>query len=197
MTDLMPIVEPGKVYTREQTATVEAVDVAQGIVTAKIVPYEIEADLGGGLTEIFDRGAFAAAVGNPSRCKITDQQHQRMVAVGRATELRDEHDGLYGDLKIADTRPGRDLLVLLREGVLDEMSVEFRALKGQYDVLDRGHGQILVRHHRAELVGVSPVSAGAYGSEARVVAVRSLETDRAREQALALLDSLTAGRARA
>lgn len=192
--DVQPIIEPGVIYSRAATATIESVDVEAGTVLAKLVPYEIEADLGDGLHEIFDRGAFAAAVGNPSRVKVSDQQHQRDQAVGKAISLRDEFDGMFGTLKIVDTARGRDLLVLLREGVLDEMSVEFRALRGKFDVVRRSATDVLVRHHKAELVGVSPVSLGAYGGAARVIAVRTLEVDRAREKALAFLDSLTAGR---
>lgn len=189
-----PVIEPGVIYSRAATATIEAVDVEAGTVQARLVPYEVEADLGDGLHEIFDRHAFAAALGNPSRVKVSDQQHQRDQAVGKAIALRDEDEAMFGTLKIVDTTRGRDLLVLLREGVLEQMSVEFRALRGKYDVVRRSPTDVLVRHHKAELVGVSPVSLGAYGDEARVIAVRALEVDRAREKALAYLDSLTAGK---
>lgn len=194
-----PVIEIGKTYTREATAVVQEVDVDHGIVEAKIVPYEVECDLGGGVHEIFSRGAFAAAVGNPSRCKVTDQQHTRSVVVGKAIQLRDEHDGLYGRLRIADTAAGRDLLTLMRKGpddepaVLDELSVEFQPQARGYVVTRRGENDLLLRHNKATLVGVSPVGAGAYGSNARVLAVRDAQTEKAREQALALLNSLTSG----
>ena len=42
---------------------------------------------------------------------------------------------------------------------------------------------MLVRHNKAELVGVSPVGAGAYGDEARVLAGARGREDRAREEA--------------
>ena len=189
------VIEAGQVYCREATATVESVDADQGLIDVRIVPYEVEGTVADGLSEVFTRGAFAGAVGNPSRCKVSDQQHQRDVIVGRAVALRDEDDALYGTLRIADTSAGRDLLTLLRgpDPVLDQMSVEFRALAGKYEVTRRGPGDILVRHRRAELVGVSPVSIGAYGEAARVIAVRSAAQSRARESALALLDTLTAG----
>src|SRR4029078_13085948 len=69
-----------------------------GIVEVRIVPYEVEALLDDGLVEVFSRGAFAGAVGNPGRCKVTDQQHGRSVVIGAAVELRDEADGHYGRL---------------------------------------------------------------------------------------------------
>jgi len=192
MTDAALLVDPDQTYLRA-AATVEAVDPDTGIIDAKLVPYEVEADLGNGLHEVFTRGAFAAAVGNPSRVKVTDQQHNRAVNIGKAVELRDEADGMYGRLRIVDTSAGRDVLTLLREEVLDQLSVEFRPLRRKFDLVQRGPGDLLVRHHKAELVGVSPVGAGAYGDQARVLLVRSAERDSAREEALAFLASLTSG----
>jgi HK97 family phage prohead protease len=142
---------------------------------------------------VFTRAAFAAAVGNPSRVKVTDQQHNRAVNIGMAVELRDEPDGLYGKLKIADTTAGRDVLTLLRERVLEELSVEFRPMARRFQVVRRAADDLLVRHDKAELVGVSPVGAGAYGDQARVLLVRNAERERAREKAMAYLDSLVAG----
>lgn len=168
-----------------------------GTVDAKIVPYEVEAPLSDGLWEVFSRGAFAAAVGNPSRCKVTNQGHDRAVVIGHAISLRDEEDGHYGKLRIADTSQGRDVLALLRAGSLSELSVEFRMQKRGYRFSPRPAGGQLLRHDKATLVGVSPVGAGAYGDAARVLAVRDSEAERVREQALARLHALTAGPKRA
>lgn len=187
------VMDPAQTYLRA-AATVESVDLDAGVIDAKLVPYEVEADLGGGLHEVFAPGAFSAAVGNPSRVKVTDQQHNRAVNIGKAIELRDQPDGLYGRLRIVDTSAGRDVMVLLREKVLEELSVEFRPIRRKFDLVRRGANDMLVRHHKAELVGVSPVGAGAYGDQARVLLVRSAERDTAREEALMFLASLTAGR---
>lgn len=176
-----------------QVRAAQVLDVdEQGIVDVRIVPYEVEAELEPGLSEVFTRGAFAAAVGNPSRCKMSDQQHNRRVAIGVAVELRDEPDAHYGRIQIADTVAGRDVLTLLRGNVLDEMSVEFRPM-GRYLHRVRRDGGWLLRHDRAELLGVSPVSAGTYGREARVLSVRSAEADIVRERELAFLAGLTSG----
>lgn len=192
------VMDPAQTYLRA-AAAVESVDLDAGVIDAKLVPYDVEADLGGGLHEVFTRGAFAAAVGNPSRVKVTDQQHNRAVNIGKAIALRDEDDGLYGRLRIWDTTAGRDVLVLMREqvpgegAVLEELSVEFSPLRGKFDLVRRGPGDMLVRHRKAALVGVSPVGAGAYGDQARVLLVRSAQRDTAREEALTFLASLTSG----
>jgi HK97 family phage prohead protease len=176
-------------------AEVTTVD-EEGTVEARIVPYEHEVQLDEGLFEVFSRGAFASAVGNPTRCKVTDQGHQRQVVIGHAVELRDDDDAHYGRLRIADTSQGRDVLALFRAGSLTELSVEFRPQKRHMKISQRPGG-VLVRHDRATLVGVSPVGAGAYGDEARVLAVREATVDRQVERILAQLQGLTAGPVRA
>jgi phage head maturation protease len=68
--------------------------------------------------------------------------------------------------------------------VLDELSVEFRPQRRHVQMIRR-RDDILVRHDRAVLIGVSPVGAGTYGSEARVLSVRDAEADKRREAELA------------
>lgn len=175
-----------------RTATVEAFDVDQGTVECVLVSYEREALVDEGLAEVFTRGAFKAACGNPSRVKVTDQQHNRGVVIGHAVDLDDRTDGLYGNLRVADTAAGRDVLTLLRCGTLTELSIEFRAQR-QHMRYTRRADDLLVRHDRAVLVGVSPVSAGAYGEGSRVLSVRDSARQREREQLLARLSALQAG----
>jgi HK97 family phage prohead protease len=166
----------------------------EGLVECKIAPYEHEVELvEGSVYEVFTRGAFAAACGNPSRIKVSNQGHDRSVIIGHAVELRDESDGIYGKLRIADTSHGRDVLALFRAESLNELSVEFRPQRKYWRKTTRPGGGELWRHDRAVLVGVSPVGAGAYGDEARVLAVREAARTNAQEQAIARLRGLTSG----
>ena len=182
----------GDVHVRKAQVAVEDVT-DDGLVRVKIAPYEHPVELTEGLHEVFTRGAFAAAVGNPSRCKVTNQGHDRSVIIGHAAELTDEADGIYGGLRIANTTHGRDVLELFRSGSLSELSVEFRPQKKYWQQVPRPGGGLLWRHDRATLLGVSPVGAGAYGEEARVLAVREAARMSAQEQAIARLSSLTSG----
>lgn len=195
MTTVDDLVLPAQYTTGDvlvRAAAVEDVDAEKRIIDARLMTYEREAQIDADLYEIFAQGAFAAAVGNPSRVKVSDQQHERRTVVGQAVELRDESDALYGRLRIADTTAGRDLLTLLREKILEELSVEFRAQPRHFKVT-RGPKGLLVRHDKAILVGISPVAAGAYGDGSRVLAVREEARNRQQERAIAALAALTSG----
>lgn len=173
-----------------RAATVVDVDTDRGTIDAKIVPYEQRAQIDHDLWEVFTRGAFASAVSSPHRVKVSNQQHDMKVTIGRAVSLREESDGLYGRLRIADTAAGRDVLTLLRADeedgypFLDELSIEFMPQKRYMKVEKLPEGGLLVRHDRAVLKGVSPVSHGAYGRGSRVLAVRaqSMFDEQAAEQ---------------
>lgn len=175
------------------TAEIADVDVAEGTADVKVMTYEHEVQLAEDLFEVFTTAAFAASVGNPSRVKISDQQHNRAVIIGDAATLEDRADALYGRLRIVDTSAGRDVLMLMRERVLTELSVEFRPQKRYMRVIRRPDGGVLVRHDRAVLMGISPVGAGAYGDASRVLMVREASREFARERALAELSALTSG----
>ena len=153
--------------------------------------YENEVQVDEQLFEVFTRGAFKAAVGNPSRVKVSDQQHAMQVVVGQATQLRDEEDALYGKLRIADTRAGQDLLKLVTPGpdgeppILSDLSIEFRT-QPRWFKAERIAKGLLVRHAKATLIGISPVRAGAHGDGSRILAVREeARESRARERAIA------------
>lgn len=185
MSDVTEFLEADATRPLSRSAEVVDFDDSRGLVRAKLAAYEVTIDLYANMTEVFTRGAFARAAEAPHRVKVSDQQHNRMVVIGHATELRDANDGLYGTLKIADTSAGRDTLTLLRDGVLDELSVEFVPQVKYMQVRQEG-STTHIRHDRAMLIGVSPVSQGAYGQDAKVLAVRAkqamTEADHAAEE---------------
>ena len=172
-----------------QATTLAPVDLDEGIMEGLLAPYGLEADIAPGLTESFDPGTFAAAVNAPGRIKVFDVGHSPAV-IGHGIELRDQSEGIWGRLRISQTSAGKDALTLMRDGAIDELSVEFVPIPSQFDVQRRGEA-LFVRHRKARLLGVSPVPVGAYGQVAKVTSVRD---DRAkeRERLLAHLNSLTA-----
>lgn len=161
----------GEVQTR--AATVVDIDTEHGIIDALMVTYEQRAQIDHDLFEEFSPGAFASAISSPHRVKVSNQGHDMKSTIGRALELREESGSLYGRLKISDTTAGRDVLTLLRDEILDELSIEFVPQKRYMKVEKLAEGGLLIRHDRAVLKGISPVAHGAYGRGSRVLAVRA------------------------
>jgi HK97 family phage prohead protease len=83
--------------------------------------------------------------------------------------LREEENGLYGELKISKTRAGDEALELIKDGALDQLSIGFQPLK------DTRRKDGVVERLKAHLAEVSLVTFGAYGDLAAVSAVRDIE----------------------
>jgi HK97 family phage prohead protease len=148
----------------------------QGIV----VPYGQTArvsDGGPAYEERFQRGAFAQYLHrNPIDKKAVRllSQHDSNKPLGRAIEMAETEDGLYGAFRVSDTAYGRDQLELVRDGVLGAFSVGFVPMQA------KRVGKTTVRTEVA-LREVSLVTFPAYEG-AIVTGVRALAPD---EQMLA------------
>ena len=158
-----------------------------------VVPYGQVArvsDGGPAYDEMFASGAFSrdlqARAGDYSRVKLLFQ-HDSNNPIGRATNLREEAAGLYGEFQITpEAARGGEALSLLRDGVLDSFSVGFRGLAHE-----RRDG-IVVRT-KAALREASLVTFPAYAG-ALVGGLRALATED-RPAAIALLAQIAAAEA--
>lgn len=132
------------------------------------VPYGLAQRIDRDLTEQFRRGAFAHQVTAAHRVRL-GREHPLLggTVIGKATELREDASGLWGAFRVSATAAGDETLELVRDGVLDELSVGFR--ERQNRTLDNG----VVERVKADLIEVSVVFMGAYGRGAVVTGVRS------------------------
>lgn len=101
-----------------------------------VVPYDQPATVSDGgrpYREAFQRGAFNQALGhmngNYAKVKLLSQHQSGRNPLGRATMLRDDTSGLYGEFHVSDTAAGNEALSLVRDGALDSFSVGFSAVK--------------------------------------------------------------------
>lgn len=98
-----------------------------------VVPFDMVArvsDGGAPYDEAFQRGAFAKTIAEGgSRVKLLSQHNARTNPLGRATMLREDATGLYGEFRVSKTAAGDEALELLRDGSLDSFSVGFRPIK--------------------------------------------------------------------
>lgn len=130
------------------------------------VPYDVEQRIHASLVEVFRRGAFAAVARHAHRVKLLVGHDAHALPIGRATLLREDASGLYGEFRISKGQRGDDILELVRDGALTELSVGFQPLK------DNRRKDGVVERIAAHLAEVSLVTFGAYGHAASVVGVR-------------------------
>jgi HK97 family phage prohead protease len=136
------------------------------------VPYDRPQRIDSTLVEQFARGAFAAQVNAAHRVKFSrDHMAYGGTLIGKAVELREDASGLWGAFRVSATPTGEETLELLRDGVLDELSVGFMTRQ------DRREADGTITRVKAHLAEVSVVLQGAYGRGALVSAVREAQAD--------------------
>lgn len=130
--------------------------------------------------EMFAPGAFKRTIQHRGdRVKLLSQHSSRTNPLGRATLLREDASGLYGEFVLSKTQAGDEALELVRDGALDSFSVGFSPVKHE-----RRTG-VTVRTEVA-LREVSLVTFPAY-DDARIQSVRAALDAMDEEQRLELL----------
>lgn len=113
------------------------------------------------------RGAFADSLKEkfkPSEGVVkirTLWNHLWDVPIGKPTSLVEDDKGLFFKAKLAKTAAADDVLELIREGVVEEMSIGYRTVKSSFredDSAEWGYVRIL---EKIDLWEISPVTFGA------------------------------------
>ena len=158
----------------------EPVDVTGRTVIGLAVPYNRPTEVSdNGRTHYLESwapGVFAKTIAQrgPRAVKATmTSQHERTrLPIGAASQLTETPDGLMAELQISRTRDGDEALELIKDGVIDGMSIEASALRSRPDYLD---GKRVTTRTEAKLNVISMVPFPAF-AEARIHAVRSATT---------------------
>ena len=133
------------------------------------VPYDVEQRISSSLTEVFRKGAFADVVRAPFRVKLLRGHDARALPLGRATVLKETDQGLYAEMRVSQTRAGDEILELIKDGALDQLSIGFMPLK------NRKRDDGVIERIKAHLAEISLGTFGAYGELAAVSGVRDTE----------------------
>lgn len=133
------------------------------------VPYDVEQRISGQLVEVFRKGAFADVVRAPFRVKLLRGHDAKAMPLGRATMLKETDQGLYAEMRVSQTRAGDEVLELIKDGALDQLSIGFMPLK------NRKRDDGVIERIKAHLAEISLVTFGAYGDLATVSGVRDSE----------------------
>lgn len=99
-----------------------------------VVPFDRVArvtDGGPFYNEAIQRGAFKRTIdnGGTNRVKLLSHHNRQANPLGRATLLREDAAGLYGEFRVSQTSAGDEALALVRDGALDSFSVGFRPVQ--------------------------------------------------------------------
>lgn len=143
-----------------------------GIITGVALPYDTDIERGFNLYERVQQGAFRSQLNAANRIMVL-WQHDRDNPIGKATSLADVDGALHFSAKISqheDIPEARKALALLREGVVEEISVGFKWEKWEEIVTEE---KTTILHKKAQLMELSVVTFGAVGHDARVLTVAS------------------------
>lgn len=84
--------------------------------------------------DVVEKGAFAKTIVEDfHRIKILALHNDCWLPVGKPIELREDDRGLFIRGRISDTTMGRDIRTLLKDGVLNELSIGYDAVKYSID----------------------------------------------------------------
>lgn len=158
-------------------------------VSGIVVPFgktAMVSDGGAPYREEFQRGAFTETIRQRgTKVKLLSQHNSRNNPLGRASMLREDEAGLYGEFQVSRTTAGDEALELLKDGALDSFSVGFAPIRHVK------RDKVTVRTEVA-LREASLVTFPAY-EDALVQAVRSMEglTDEDRAELVQMLAEST------
>lgn len=168
------------------------------------VPYDQPTavrDSAGTYDEVFRMGSFAETIRERGdRVKFLINHDRRTLPLGKAIGLREDTAGLIGEFRVSATDAGDQALELIRDGVLDSLSVGFVPVSHNGDPRRGG----LVERTAVKLLEVSAVAfpayegaliAGVRNEDFEVLPDQEAEPDqldapdqRLRRRAIALLD---------
>lgn len=118
------------------------------------VPFNTPTEIVPGMVEQFERGAITTDDQPPKLFNRHDEP------IGTITALEDRDDGAWITAHVSATRAGDDTLTLVRDGVLDRLSVGFKPVDDTTS--DRADGSKLITRTKVILREVSVVPFPAY-----------------------------------
>ena len=116
--------------TKRLSFKMDEYDEEEGIFSGYGAVFE-NVDSGG---DIIEPGAFSKALAAGwERVKILALHNDCWLPIGKPIELREDEKGLFLKAKISDTSMGKDIKILLKDGVLNELSIGYEPVVFDYE----------------------------------------------------------------
>lgn len=134
--------------------------------------------------DVIEPGAFTKTIAEGwERVKILALHNDGWLPIGRPLELREDSTGLFIRAKISDTSMGRDIKVLLKDGVLTELSIGYDPVVFEYD-------EAGIRHLKE--VKLWEASLVTWAMNPKAVVTDYKQADEASERARAMVEDVAA-----
>jgi hypothetical protein len=82
--------------------------------------------------DVIEPGAFTKTIQEAKRVKVL-WQHDPMQPIGKPEVMQEDNHGLYVKARISKTPKGLEAMQLIRDGVIDEMSIGYNTIKEDWD----------------------------------------------------------------
>jgi len=161
---------------------VESVDLEKNEFLAYFSVFDNE-DLGG---DIIKSGAFKKTVkerGGKVHVLYNHDYHIRM-PLGKTSVLKEDELGLLTRGKISETTDGKDMLVLLQDGVIEEGSIGYKVIQEE---INKENNTRILKEIKLYEVSFVPF---AMNPEARLVAVKSAENKQLMDKFDSLMEKM-------
>lgn len=83
--------------------------------------------------DVIEMGAFAKTIKERSNDIKFLWQHNWNEPIGKITEIHEDAKGLFIKVKVSATQRGLDAMKLIKDGVINKMSIGYSVIKDEYD----------------------------------------------------------------
>lgn len=112
-----------------KSLTLEVKETSQDSMEFEGYASTFDIDLGG---DMIIKGAYEKTLRERSGKVKVLWQHDMSTPIGKPMMMREDDQGLYIKAKLSDTQAGRDAMTLLRDGVIDSMSIGYSVTDSDY-----------------------------------------------------------------
>jgi HK97 family phage prohead protease len=118
--------------------------------------------------DVIEPGAFAKTIQESKRVKVL-WQHDPWQPIGKPIAMSEDSKGLHVKAKVSNTQLGKDVVQLLKDGVIDELSIGYNTIKADWDSING-----VRRIKEVKLWEFSPVTFAA-NEQANIIGVKNMD----------------------